>query len=258
MTEHARPHDPSLSDRDRALLVGLADGTLDGRRRARAEARLRDIPDAADRIERQRRVTRALRAGPRPARAPETAAPARLRVARSSRLIPRLAVAGALAAVLVALLTLQPEDGRSTVAQAADLAQLPATRPAPATGGRVLQAGVDGVRFPDWGAEFGWHETGLRRDELDGRPTETVFYEHMGHRIAYTIVSGPPLGAPADARVLRRDGLEIAVYHDPRHGGHDVAVFERGGRTCVLAGHVEELSTLLELAAWRGGGAVRS
>ena len=50
----------------------------------------------------------------------------------------------------------------------------------------------------------------------------------------------------------------MAVYRDPRHGGHDVAVFERGGRTCVVAGHVLEVSTLLKLAAWRGGGSVRS
>jgi hypothetical protein len=57
---------------------------------------------------------------------------------------------------------------------------------------------------------------------------------------------------------VKRDGLEIAVYHDPRHGGHDIAVFQRGGKTCVLAGHVEEASTLLKLAAWRGGGDIRS
>ena len=88
-------------------------------------------------------------------------------------------------------------------------------------------------------------EAGMRRDEIDGRPTTTVYYEHMGHRLAYTILSGPALPPPANARVVRRDGLEMAVYRDPRHGGHDVAVFEDGGRTCVVAGHVLEVSTLL-------------
>ena len=29
---------------------------------------------------------------------------------------------------------------------------------------------------------------------------------------------------------VERDGLELSVYHDPGHGGHEVAVFERGGR----------------------------
>jgi hypothetical protein len=50
----------------------------------------------------------------------------------------------------------------------------------------------------------------------------------------------------------------MSVYRDPRHGGHDVAVFERNGRTCVIAGHVIHRSTLLKLAAWKGGGHVRS
>jgi hypothetical protein len=240
-----------LSHRDRAALVGLADGTLTGAARARAEARVRALPDADRLIERQRRVTRALGIGldplPAPARAPATASAA-----------PRLALAGALATVLLVLGLLLPQGGDSTVEQAADRAQLPATAPAPAASGPVLQAAVEGVRFPAWGEQFGWHETGMRRDELEGRDSTTVFYEHQGHRIAYTIVSGPALPRPEDARVIRREGLEIAVYRDPSHGGHDVAVFERDGRTCVLAGHVMRLSTLIELAAWTGDGRLRS
>ena len=74
----------------------------------------------------------------------------------------------------------------------------------------------------------------------------TVFYEHMGHRLAYTILPGLA-ESPAGARVVRRNGVEIALYRD---GEHDVAVFERDGRTCVLAGHVLRESTLVKLAAW--------
>lgn len=231
--------------RDQALLVQLADGVLSGQERARAEA----IPDARLIVQRQRRVARALGAGLPPVPVREPARPA---------VLPRLALAGALAAVLVLLWVLVPSSGRSATEQAADIAKLPATQPAPAASGSVLRAEVDGVRFPEWGREFGWHETGLRRDEIDGRRTATVFYEHMGHRLAYTIVSGPPLPRPTDARVIDRDGLEISVYRDAGHGGHDVAVFERGGRTCVVAGHVLELNTLLKLAAWKGGGSLRS
>jgi hypothetical protein len=241
----------TLSDRDRALLVQLADGTLRGRRRARAEARARAIPDADRLVERQRRVARALGGGAAATAPVQRASP---RAARAWRLAP----AGALAAVLVALVALIPGGGGSTVERAAELSKSPATQGPPATAGPVLRADVDGVRFPDWGAEFGWHESGMRRDNIDGRATTTVFYEHTGHRIAYTIVSGPRLPRPETARVVRRDGLEIAVYRDPDHGGHDVAVFERGGRTCVLAGHVERLSTLIKLAAWRGDGTLRS
>ena len=159
---------------------------------------------------------------------------------------------------MLLLVLVAPRGADTTVERAAATSQLPATRPAPEAAGETLLAEVDGVRFPNWGSEFGWHETGMRRDEIDGRPTTTVFYEHMGHRLAYTIVSGPALPPPENARVVRRDGLEIALYRDPQHGGHDVAVFERGGRTCVVAGHVLEVSTLVKLAAWRGDGSVRT
>jgi hypothetical protein len=240
MTEHR------LSRREQALLVQLADGTLTGSARARAEA----IPDADRLIERQRRVTRALGAGA--ARAP-------VQRRRSLPLAPPwLLPAAAIAGMLILLAVLVPRGAPSTVQRAADLAQEPATQTAPAATGTVLRADVDGVEFPDWGPAFGWQETGMRRDVLDGRATTTVFYEHTGHRLAYTIVTGPPLARPAGARVVRRDGLEIALYHDAGHGGHDVAVFERGGRTCVVAGHVMKLDTLLKLAAWRGDGRIRS
>lgn len=253
MTERAHT-EPQLTDRDRALLVGLADGTLRGRRLARAEARLREIPDGARLLERQGRVRRALRDGPGPATAvaPHTAPRRRLRWA------PAAALAGAVAAIIAAMALVTGPDEQPVAAQAAALAREPATAPAPASTGAVLRADVDGVRFPDWDATFGWRETGSRRDTLDGRGTETVFYEHMGHRIAYTILPGAPVDPPEGSRIVRRDGLEIALSHDPAHGGHDIAVFERGGRTCVIAGHVERVETLVKLAAWTGGGAVRS
>jgi hypothetical protein len=243
----------TLSRSDEILLVGLADGSLTGRRRARAEARAREIPGAAGLIERQRRVAHALRGEPLPVAAPQT-----VPVHATVGWRPWLAGAAILATILALLVSMLPHGDPSTVGRAAERAMLPATGPPPATDGVVLGAEVDGVKFPDWGSQFGWHETGLRSDVLDGRATKTVFYEHMGHRIAYTIVSGPALPVPERARTVKRNGLEIAVYHDPRHGGHDIAVFQRGGKTCVLAGHVEEASTLLKLAAWRGGGDIRS
>jgi hypothetical protein len=168
------------------------------------------------------------------------------------RWAPAAALAGVVAALLLALVVV-PGGDRSVVAQAAALAEQPATEPAPASAGPVLRAAVDGVAFPDWSREFGWEEVGSRRDVLDGRATTTVFYEHMGHRLAYTILPGPPSRPSKDAEIVRRNGLEIAISHDAGHGGHDIAVFERDGRTCVLAGHVERVSTLLDLAAWTGG-----
>jgi hypothetical protein len=241
-----------LGKRDEALLVRLADGALTGAARERVEVRLRAIPDGERRLERQRRVRRALSAGEKlPPLHPAGERP-------TPRPFPRLVIGGAVAAVVAFLVVLGSHDPRPTAERAAAISQLPATDPAPAASGPVLRAELDGVQFPEWGRRFGWHATGMRRDELGGRQTETVFYEHMGHRLAYTVVSGPPLARPAGARTVERDGLRMSVYRDPAHGGHDVAVFERGGRTCVLAGHVLRVSTLLELAAWKGDGRVRS
>ena len=168
-------------------------------------------------------------------------------------------MAAATAAAAIALLVVvAPGNDDPTTARAAAISQLPATERAPATSGRLLRAEADGVRFPDWGPEFGWHANGMRHDDIGGRRMTTVFYEHEGHRLAYTIVSGPALPRPDDAETIVRNGLRMSVYRDPSHGGHDVAVFERNGRTCVIAGHVIHQSTLLELAAWKGGGDIRS
>ena len=241
-----------LSQRDHAALVQLADGALAGNRRRRAQARVRELPDSERLLTRQRRVARALSAGEQLPPLHPTG------FASRSRPALQLVAAGALTAVLAVLLVFGLQGSRPTAERAAEIAQLPATSPAPDASGPVLQAAADGVRFPDWGPRFGWHATGMRRDEIDGRRTTTVFYEHMGHRLGYTIVSGPSLQRPARARIVKRNGLGISVYRDPRHGGHDVAVFERGGRTCVIAGHVIHLSTLLELAAWKGSGEIRA
>jgi hypothetical protein len=162
---------------------------------------------------------------------------------------------GGVAAVVAAAIVLAGLPGGTPVTfDAAELAPAEAGEPAPASSGSTLRAAVDGLAFPDWTAEFGWHATGARRDELDGRATRTVFYQHMEHRIAYTIVSGPAVDVPKDARVVRHAGHEVALFG---HDGNDVAVFERGGHTCVLSGRVEHTSTLVKLAAWRPPGAPR-
>jgi hypothetical protein len=241
-----------LGKRDHAALIQLADGTLTGAPLRRARARVRKIPDADRLVERQRRVARALGAGAeRPAVHPAAATPAR-------RPVVPLVAAATVTAALALLLVLAPGGGDSTAERAAGISQLPATARAPGASGPVLRAEADGVPFPDCGPKFGWHATGMRRDDIGGRRMTTVFYEHEGHRIAYTIVSGPALPRPADARIVERDGLEMSVYRDPGHGSRDVVVFERDGRTCVIAGHVIDQATLLELAAWKGGGDIRA
>jgi hypothetical protein len=224
-----------LNERECGLLVALADGLLSGRRLTEAEALVRAHPDGERLLERQRRVRRAL-GGARVA----SRQPAR----RRWTVVPLAAVAAALAALFAFF-----PAGASITSDAAALAHAPAEAPAPGADGPRLQVAVDGVAFPNWSRRFGWHHTGARADTLDGRATRTVFYEHMGHRIAYTIISGAPVNTPGDVRTVRRNGMEVALRRD---GDHTIAIFERGGRTCVLAGHVESETTLVRLAAWTG------
>jgi hypothetical protein len=81
----------------------------------------------------------------------------------------------------------------------------------------------------------------------------TVFYERGGKRIAYTIVAGEQLEWP-DVEPTVRDGVELRPFDEE---GREVVTWLRGGQTCVLSGEAVSEATLLELAAWKGMGAVK-
>jgi hypothetical protein len=180
-----------------------------------------------------------------------------------SPLLRRLAPAGALAAsmaVLALVLSLLFGGSQNPSVQEvhgllARGPEAPAPRVVPGAK-HELAAEVDGVSFPnlDLKPGFHWRAIGQRSDELDGRATRTVFYKHEEHVVAYTIVSGKPLGIPATAEPRRRNGVDVGLLRDQH--GHDIAVFERGGRTCVISGHVERRSSLVRLATWSGHGEI--
>jgi hypothetical protein len=244
--------------------VRAADGSLADPQLTAAAARLRATPAGRDAIERQQRVVRALRAAA-PATPPQlraTVAGAAAEPAHRRRRYARPVLAGALAATLTALALLVPGMLQPAPTARAALAlgsRSPTQPPPPPRQGRrqLLAREVDGVPFPNWAVaglmpapDTGWTATGARSDHLQGRRVETVFYEHVGHHVAYSILSGPALEPPAGARRLMVAGHSLWAL---RAGDRDVVVFKRHGRTCVLSGHVMHASTLLRLATWRGG-----
>jgi hypothetical protein len=171
-------------------------------------------------------------------------------------LAPAAGIAALLVVAVVVVLSLGGPAGPSAV-QAAELSALPSTEPAPPqdmSNPALLDRRLEHVAFPDWSKEFGWRALGARTDRLAGRRAETVFYTHHGHRIGYTVITGKPIEPPERAETLRRNGVEIHRYMD---GDRTVVMFERGGFTCILAGHVVSANTPLKLAAWKGSGAVR-
>jgi hypothetical protein len=252
----------TLNPREQADLSALADGTIDPARRAAVEARIAASPELTALYERERRVVEMVHR----ANAAERA-PARLRArVEAQRPSPRVrarrragyasAFAAALAAVVLALVLLLPggSPGAPSVSQAAALAALGPTHPAPAPDRSApsvkLGRSVEEVYFPNWMRSFGARAVGERSDGLGGRPAVTVYYRWHGKTLAYTIVGLPPLAEPA-GRATRWNSTELRTLKvDDRF----VVTWRRDGHTCVLSGKGVSPAELQKLAAWTAPG----
>ena len=119
----------------------------------------------------------------------------------------------------------------------------------------LLQAKVQGLPFPDWNTRFRWRAVGARRDEIEGRPATTVYYDSpRGARAAYTILGGSAIEPPPGARTLRLRGTEFYLLS---RGGRRIVAWDRGGHTCVMSAPMAvPQERLLALAAWDDGGNV--
>jgi anti-sigma factor RsiW len=255
---------PQPSERDLAALAALADGTAQGRARRRIEAKVAASPELQAALERQRQAIAVLAvtrdvyasAGLRARIGAERRERAPVMRRRRISMAGGVAIAGAAAALIVALTLPSGTPGAPSVVQAATLATRAPTAAAPVDPAqpKLLQARNAGVPFPNWLAKFGWRAVGARSDELRGRHVVTVFYEKKGKRIGYSIVSGRQLETPAGADVATREGTRLwSVGRD----GRLIVTWQRGGHSCVLSGAHVPRDVLLKLAAWKGKGAVR-
>jgi hypothetical protein len=246
------PHQPSERE-----LTGLADGSLVGHRRARVEALVATSPKLQALVREQRDVLdaidRAAVCAPRGLRTRVATAPVAV-PRRARRIVPAFASAGVVATVAVIVLA-TIGSGAPTVAQAASLALRPPRAAAPAgnQGALLPRLSAAGLPFPYWKDRFGWRATGVRRDNLSGRSTTTVFYRRARQTIAYTIVSGPALAAPVGARVLVADRIRVTVF---RTGRQTVATWLRRDHSCVLSGTGVPGRVLVRLAAFRNHGMI--
>jgi anti-sigma factor RsiW len=237
--------DPREDNRLEAELALLADGQLQPARAAELEAR----PELARRIALVRAGRDELRAA-----AASVEAPFELRrrvdalgaaPRRRWRPLAALAGLGATAAVVVVLLT---AGGGLTVGDVLDSAGSSPAAAVSVTGGPLLRDEVEGVRFPDYEAKFGWRAVGRREDEIDGRRVTTVFYERGGERVSYSIVAGEPLAEP-DGDDVAAEGTRLR-----RIGDGAAVTWRRLGHTCVMEG--PDLRTVAELAGWKAKGEV--
>lgn len=251
-----------LSDAELAELAAFADGSLPRSDRERVAARVERSVELRALVDEQRRAIAAIELLDAPA---PTRLFARVEAERgpaSSRARwPRVALVGGLAAtlaatVLVVVLLSGSEAGAPTIGEAAELSQRGATAPAPPADSaepNLLAASIGGVAFPDYAESFGWRASGERTDDLGERMAGTVYYGRAGSEIAYTIVSGEALEWPAGARLTTLEGIELRSFE---RDGETVVTWLRDGRVCVLSGAGVARDELLELAAWKGEGAV--
>jgi anti-sigma factor RsiW len=242
-----------LSEREIAELSALADGTLPPERRAEVEARIAASPELSELLERQRRAvaaTQVLADDAPPASLVESVEALRSRRrSRAPRFVPRLAIAGGLAAVaaIVAAVVLTGGPGGPTVADAARLASKTPNGPAPAPlSATKLSADVQGVAFPNFARWAGWQTQGVLHGRVDGRDATVVFYRKAGRRLAYVIVAGSGLPRPSGAEATIRHGVE---YETLRLNGRLAVTWPRAGHTCVLTGDATR-AELVKLASW--------
>jgi hypothetical protein len=84
-----------------------------------------------------------------------------------------------------------------------------------------------------WYAErAGWRLTGSRRDRVEGRTVDTAFWERAGKRIAHSVISGDPVGAPADVRRTGRRGLLLRSFD---RLGRTAVIWQEGEHTAVIS-----------------------
>jgi anti-sigma factor RsiW len=257
MASSADRSEPALGQL--AEISALADGTLDPARRDEVEGRIAGSPELKSLYERERAVVNLLHEARASDRAP-AALRARIeasRPTRRARSTRRFAyggsLAGALAAIILALVLILPggSPGSPSVSQAALLAVRGAASapPVPDPSDPAVKLGqtVGDVYFPNWTKKFGWQASGQRTDSINGRQAVTVFYRRHGQALAYTIVGAPSLKTP-QATIQNVRGTRMQTL---RVNGRQIVTWQRDDHTCVLSGPGVSASELQKLASWR-------
>jgi hypothetical protein len=254
MTRLHRHHTPTARE-----LVSLADGSLPPARRDGVEQAVAASPELRASVAAQRWVLSNVHNLSADEPAPATLR-ARLALAQSptrrpaaarrlARAFKGAAVTLAAVAIIAILMIGERATGFPSVADAAVLAaRTPqATIPEPRDGSVTLpHLSAAGLPYPYWEDRFGYKATGVRRDRLAGRSATTVFYTRGGRRIAYTIISGPPIPAGGSTHDTTRNGT---LLRDFTIDGRLVVTWLRDGHTCVLTSTRTPLSWLLLLAS---------
>ena len=256
----------SLSDRYDERLLGelaaLADGSLDGPRRAELEAQVARDPELAAALAEQQRAVTLIRGAAAeveipPAlrersRAPSRSARAGARPRSRVGWQPGVALAAAAALLLALVVAL---TGGPTVEDAAAFAALPPTgRRRPARTARACMASQDGVAFPRWDSEkLGWRATGMHTGRRGRAPgDDRLLREGRSHARLHDRRRRRARRARTRRRSLTAAGTTVELFDA---GAGRAATWERDGHTCVLTGRGVPDAVLARLAGWKASDA---
>ena len=103
-------------------------------------------------------------------------------------------------------------------------------------------------------AADGWVRIGTREDRLEGRDTETTYWQKAGSRVAYTTVSGGPVEIPQTGLQTGRRGLLLRGFDED---GRTAVAWNEDGHTVVISGIRISRASLYNLAGGPAGADVR-
>jgi hypothetical protein len=146
------------------------------------------------------------------------------------------------AAAAVALVVALGGAGAPSLAQAAAIANLRPSAPAPATDPsaptKLLTAKVGTLHFPNWESAGGWRAVGKRVDHIGNRTATTVYYANGRKHVVYSIVSSPTLAMKGGLAQQSPppETYTAQTYTTLSRHGRTTVVWQESGHTCLLTG----------------------
>lgn len=169
---------------------------------------------------------------------------------------PRARIGTALGVVIVVVAVVlavsfgveRGDDDARVAREVVELHELPPELPPPPPDAAVPPG------FAANAAADGWVRIGTREDRLEGRDTQTTYWQKAGSRVAYTTISGRPVEIPQTGLQTGRRGLLLRSFDED---GRTAVAWNEDGHTVVISGIRISRASLYNLAGGPAGAGAR-